>query len=203
MQNISEADLVSLARQGSDAAFNELVRRHHRTMLQTAISILRNREEAEDEVQNAWWKGWRHIRQFEGEARFTTWMTRIVMNQCLMRLRQARRARFVSIDRPDAADTPWMELRDNAEGPESGLRKRQEGALLRREISRIPPLLRHALVLRDVNRMPMPDVAGELGISLAAAKSRLLRARHELRARLERSGMPPARAHTSPTGFGW
>ncbi|MDE3167898.1 MAG: sigma-70 family RNA polymerase sigma factor [Acidobacteriota bacterium] len=203
MQNICEADLVSLARQGSDAAFNELVRRHQRTMLQTAISILRNREEAEDEVQNAWWKGWRHIAQFEGEARFSTWMTRIVMNQCLMRLRQARRARFVSIDRPDAGDTPWMELRDTAESPESGLRKREEGALLRREISRIPPLLRNALVLRDVNRMPMPDVAGELGISLAAAKSRLLRARHELRARLERSGSPPARPHTSPTGFGW
>jgi RNA polymerase sigma-70 factor (ECF subfamily) len=187
VQNISDAHLVSLAQQGSEAAFGELVRRHGRVMLQTALSILHNREEAEDEVQNAWWKGWQNITRFEGEARFTTWMTRIVMNQCLMRLRHERRARFVHLDEPMEGDArPLLELRDPAEGPEQDLGRREVDDLVRREIARIPPMLRNALVLRDVNQLPMPEVAGELGISLAAAKSRLLRARHELKSRLEK-----------------
>ncbi|MBS1854753.1 MAG: sigma-70 family RNA polymerase sigma factor [Acidobacteria bacterium] len=195
MQNISDAELVNLAQQGSEAAFGELVRRHNRAMLQTALSILHNREEAEDEVQNAWWKGWRNIGRFEGEARFTTWMTRIVMNQCLMRLRHERRARLVYLDEPvEGEGRPTVELRDGGEGAEADLGRREVGELVRREISRIPPLLRNALVLRDVNQMPMPEVAGELGISLAAAKSRLLRARQELRGRMEKycGAMGPA-----------
>ena len=187
MQNISDADLVSLAQQGSEAAFGELVKRHGRVLLQTAMSILRNREEAEDELQNAWWKGWQNIRRFEGEARFTTWMTRIVMNQCLMRLRHEGRARFVYLDEPlDGDSGRALELRDGGAGPELDLGRREVEGLVRREIGRIPPMLRKALVLRDVDQLPMPEVAGELGISLAAAKSRLLRGRHELKERLEK-----------------
>lgn len=187
MQNISDAELVILAQQGSEAAFGELVSRHGRTMLQTALSILHNREEAEDEVQNAWWKAWQNIKRFEGEARFTTWVTRIVMNQCLMRLRHERRARFVFLDEPIEGEVrPLLELREPSEGAEQDLGRRQVNELVRREIARIPPMLRNALVLRDVNQLPMPEVAGELGISLAAAKSRLLRARHELKSRLEK-----------------
>jgi len=187
VQNISDAELVSLSQQGSEAAFGELVRRHGRVLLQTAMSILRNREEAEDEVQNAWWKGWRNIRQFEGDARFTTWMTRIVMNQCLMRLRHENRRGFVYLDEPVEGEAGrTLELRDGAEGPEVDLCRRELDGLVRREIARIPPMLRKALVLRDVDQLPMPEVAGELGISLAAAKSRLLRGRHELKERMEK-----------------
>jgi len=187
VQNISDAELVNLAQQGSEAAFSELVRRHGRALLQTAMSILRNREEAEDEVQNAWWKGWQNIRRFEGEARFTTWMTRIVMNQCLMRLRHENRARFVYLDEPmDTESGRTLELRDTAPGAEQDLGRRQVDGLVQREIARIPPMLRNALVLRDVDQLPMPEVAVELGISLAAAKSRLLRGRHELKERLEK-----------------
>jgi RNA polymerase sigma-70 factor, ECF subfamily len=188
VQNISDAELVNLAQQGSEAAFGELVKRHGRALMQTALSILHNREEAEDELQNAWWKGWRNIARFEGEARFTTWMTRIVINQCLMRLRHERRARFVYLDEPvDSEPGRTLELRDGREGPEQDLARREMDGLVRREIARIPPMLRKALLLRDVNQLPMPAVAGELGISLAAAKSRLLRGRHELKARLEKS----------------
>ena len=187
MQNISDAELVSLAQQGSEAAFGELVRRHGRALMQIALSILHNREEAEDELQNAWWNGWRNIARFEGEARFTTWMTRIVMNQCLMRLRHERRAHFVYLDEPvESEGGRNLELRDGAEAVEHDLGRRELADLVRREIARIPPVLRRALVLRDVDQLPMPVVAGELGISLAAAKSRLLRGRLELKARLEK-----------------
>ena len=186
MQNLSDCELVSLAQQGSEAAFTELVRRHGRAMLQSALKILHNREEAEEEVQNAWWKAWQNIRRFEGESRFTTWLTRIVMNQCLMRLRLERRTCFVYLDEPLSGSRVLLELRDQTTGAEQSLGRSEVDALVRREISRIPPMLRHALLLRDVSQLPIPDVADELGISVSAAKSRLLRARHELKARLER-----------------
>lgn len=196
MQNISESEglksvtdsqLVSLAQQGSEGAFGELMRRHAKSMKQVAMGILRDPEEAEDEIQNAWWKAWHHINGFAGDSRFSTWVTRIVMNQCLMRLRQSRRARFLYLDAPaPGEERVSFELRDIGEMPEQGLGRREVADLVRREIARIPPMLRHALVLREVQQLPMPEVADQLGISLAAAKSRLLRGRHELRHRLEK-----------------
>src|SRR5579885_2221219 len=87
----SEEALVRQAQAGDQDAFGELMRRHYTASLKTAISILRVREEAEDEVQNAYWKAYQYVGQFQGDAQFSTWLTRIVVNQCLMRLRQARR----------------------------------------------------------------------------------------------------------------
>jgi RNA polymerase sigma-70 factor, ECF subfamily len=202
MQNMSEwvapmtdDDLVLEAQAGDTEAFAELMKRHSPASLKLAVSILRDPVDAEDEVQNAYWKAWRHIGQFEREARFSTWITRIVMNQCLMRLRQKRRAQFLSID--DAApggERSVPELADCKPSPEEDLSRSQLAGVLHREIRRIPPLLRHALVLREVNELPMAEVAGRLGISVAAAKSRLLRARAELRSRMERHFPLPAAA---------
>jgi RNA polymerase sigma-70 factor (ECF subfamily) len=195
MQNLTDGELVRLAQQGSQRAFEKLMARHARGMEQIAFSILRDREEAADQLQNAWWKAWQHIDGFAGESRFTTWVTRIVMNQCLMRLRQTKRARFLYMDAPAPGEARiCFELRDGGESPEQRLARREATELVRREIGRIPPMLRHALVLREVMQLPMPQVAEELGISLAATKSRLLRAKHELRARLGKycGGMGPA-----------
>ena len=196
MQNISESEgltgladghLVSLAQQGSEKAFGELMGRHAKVMMKVAMGILQDTQEAEDELQNAWLKAWQHIGGFAGDSRFTTWLTRIVMNQCLMRLRHTRRARFLYMDAPaPGEERVTFELRDTELTPEQGLGKREVNDLVRREIARIPPILREALVLREVKQLPMPEVAEELGISLAAAKSRLLRARHELRTRMEK-----------------
>ena len=178
---------MSLTQQGSEGAFAELVRRHSQGMMQMALRILRDTQEAEDELQNAWCKAWRHIDGFAGDARFSTWMTRIVINQSLMRLRRASRAGFLYLDAP-ARRRPHgvFELHDGNATPEESLYRREISDLVRREIGRIPPALRQALVLREVEQLPMPEVAEQLGISLSAAKSRLLRARHELRRRLEK-----------------
>ncbi len=187
LQIVTDSELVLLAQQGSEHAFAELMSRHSRGMMQIAVSILRDHEEAEDQLQNAWWKAWQHIQTFAGDSRFTTWLTRIVINHCLMRLRQTRRANFLYVDGPaPGEDRVFFELRDGCDSPEQGLGRREITDLVRREIGRIPPLLRKALVLREVDQLPMPEVAEQLGISLAATKSRLLRARHELRARLEK-----------------
>ncbi len=190
----ADDELVGLSQQGDGLAFSELIRRHRSSCAKLAYSILHHQQDAEDEVQNALWKAFEHIGQFQRDAKFSTWLTRIVVNQCLMRLRQQRRARFIDMDDFMIGDEPGtLELRDTRIGPEQELSRREVSEVLQREIRRIPPLLRNVFVLRDMQELPMPEVARELGISVAAAKSRLLRARAELRARMEKhAGCPGA-----------
>jgi RNA polymerase sigma-70 factor (ECF subfamily) len=100
-----------------------------------------------------------------------------------MRIREARNSRFVYLDESNDADIR-IELVGQTADPEDRLGEEEVIQLLRREVSRIPPLLRHVMLLRDLNQMPMPDVAVRLGLSIPAAKSRLMRARMELRSRI-------------------
>jgi RNA polymerase sigma-70 factor (ECF subfamily) len=181
---VEDEVMVGRALAGDNGAFSELIRRHITACTKVAYSIVRNETEAEDEVQNACWKAYVHLGQFQKDAKFSTWLTRIVVNQCLMRLRQVRRARLVSIDEPVEEDARRTELRDVRSTPEQAVSDVQVSAVMTREIRRIPPLLRHVFVLRDVEDLPMEDVADRLGISVAAAKSRLLRARQELKNRM-------------------
>ena len=187
LHDINDDDLVALCRDGDQAAFAELVKRHQSPALKVALSIMRDRQDAEDEVQNALWKAYEHIDQFHQDAKFSTWLTRIVVNQCLMRLRHSRKARFAYIDDiPLGDDAVTIDLRDARQSPEYDLGREEVARVLYQEIRRTPPLLRSVFWLRDVEERPMPDVAAELGISVAAAKSRLLRARAELRNRMQR-----------------
>jgi RNA polymerase sigma-70 factor (ECF subfamily) len=182
---LADDELVRMAQAGDDRGFAELVRRHQTSCIKLAVSILRDRSDAEDEVQNAMWKAFEHIGQFNLEAKFSTWLTRIVVNQCLMRLRQAKRARLLYIeDAVNNEDQISLDLPDERENPEEILGKQEVSVVMKREIARIPPLLRNVFLLRDVQELPMNEVAERLGISVAAAKSRLLRARLELRARM-------------------
>lgn len=193
---VTDDRLVVMAQGGDNAAFAELIERHQSTCKRLALSILRDVSDAEDEVQNAFWKAFEHIGQFQQDAKFSTWLSRIVVNQCLMRLRKDRRAKFLYIDEGVAGEEiSTIELPDNTISPEEELARTELGQILQNEIRRIPPLLREVVMLRDVQGLPMPDVAGKLGISVAAAKSRLLRARLELRNRLQKHvGAPDAAA---------
>jgi RNA polymerase sigma-70 factor (ECF subfamily) len=183
----SDDRLVEMAQAGDDESFSELTRRHRTSCTKLALSILRDRQDAEDEVQNAMWKAFEHLGQFHRDAKFSTWLNRIVVNQCLMRLRQSRRAKFVYMDDTKVGDDALtLELPDTRKSQEKELGQSEVAAILNKEISRIPPLLRNAFLLRDIQQLSMPDVAAELGISVAAAKSRLLRARLELRQRMEK-----------------
>lgn len=184
---IADEQLVAQAQGGDHTAFAELLERHRNNCMKLALSILRDRQDAEDEVQNASWKAFEHLGQFHGDAKFSTWLTRIVVNQCLMRLRQQRRARFLYIDDVQVGeDVQTLELPDESPTPELQMGRQEVAEVLQKEIGRIPPLLRNVFVLRDVQQLDMPDVAKRLGISVAAAKSRLLRARLELRGRMEK-----------------
>jgi RNA polymerase sigma factor (sigma-70 family) len=85
----TDADLVESARQGNKQAFGELVKRHHHWCVGLASGILRDRGDAEDEAQNAYWNAFQHLDQYQGDAEFSTWLARIVVNQCLMFIRTA------------------------------------------------------------------------------------------------------------------
>lgn len=186
-REIADDNLVRMCQAGDNGAFDELMRRHQTAVMKIALSIVRDTQDAEDEVQNAFWKAYQHINQFQQDAKFSTWLTRIVVNQCLMRLRKARRAKFAYLDevQPGEEMGPF-ELRDMRQSPEESLGQSEMSQVLDREIGRTPPLLRKVFLLRDVQERPMTEVAKDLGISVAAAKSRLLRARAELCNRLER-----------------
>jgi len=187
MRDFSDDQLLTLAQDGEQDAFAELMSRNLSSSFKLALSILKDRQEAEDEVQNSYWNAWRYIGRFQRDSKFSTWISRIVINQSLMRLRKARKASFLHLDE-GAADgqVGALELPDRAPTPEKELAGKEMSAILHREISRMPPIFRSVLVLRDLEELPMDDVAVRLGITLVAAKSRLMRARAELKQRLEK-----------------
>lgn len=179
-----ERELVGRAQQGDDEAFLELMGRTKRSSVRLARSILQDHSAAEDEVQNAYLKVWAHLGQFRSGARFATWVWKIVANQCLMRLRQLRQARMISLDDVKNSGGYTFEAVDPGETAEEILRRRQMAAGLRTQIGRLPPLLQKALLLHDLEGLPVAEVASQLGISKSAAKSRVCRARMELKSRM-------------------
>ena len=194
LSEYSDEQLIALAQQRDEAAFTELMRRNSTSSFRLALSILKDTQDAEDEVQNSYLSAWRSIARFKGESRFSTWMTRIVTNQCLMRLRSLRRSRIVYLDQEKSAQDqqPLLQLADPTDSAEVALGNNEMAQVVRREIAKLPPLLREVLVLRDLNSLPTEVVAEQLGISAAAVKSRALRARAELRERMTRVLTRPA-----------
>src|SRR5215510_6677288 len=165
----TEEELVAAARNGDDAAFGELTQRYRNSCLKRAMLMIRNRSDAEDEVQNACWKAFQRLDQFRGEGTFSAWLSRIVENQCLMRIREERQLRFLHLDEASESNIR-IELVAQMMDPEDELGEQQLDKLLRTEISRIPPLLRNVMVLYDVDELPMPEVAARLGLSVPAPK---------------------------------
>ena len=196
----SDATLVALAKDGDTQAFGQLIQRHYQTCVNMASFMLHDRGAAQDEVQEACWKAFEHLDQYHGEAEFATWMIRIVVNQCLMFLRVRRRVQFCYLDDNGGPNGGRpLELPTNTLDPEHELAGYELKEILRTEIRHIPPMLRNVILLRDMQELPMTAVAMRLGISVAAAKSRLLRARSELRNRvLQKSG---SAKHRLPVGL--
>jgi RNA polymerase sigma-70 factor (ECF subfamily) len=180
----TDLELVELSRQGDGDAFGELLSRHYHKCANLAGFILRDRTGASDEVQKACWKAFEHLDQYRGTAEFFTWLSRIVMNECRMVLRVNRRTQFMYLD-VTGLDAP-LRLPAAAEDPEHDLIKREMADVIRREVRHLPTLMRNVMLLRDVEGLPVTEVAERLGVTVAAAKSRLVRARHEVRARVAR-----------------
>jgi RNA polymerase sigma-70 factor (ECF subfamily) len=180
-----EAALVARLQAGDGAAFESLIRRHGGRLLATARRLVRNEEDARDVVQDAFLAAHRAIGAFQGTARLSTWLHRIVVNEALMRLRRKRRRPEEPIDEllPRFAEdghfaeplTPWE--RDGA----ALLERRETRDLVRRAIDRLPATYRTVLLLRDIEDLDTEETAERLGIRPNAVKIRLHRARQALR----------------------
>jgi len=176
-------ELLNRTRLGDQDAFTELIQRHHASCINIATCILRDREEAKDQVQKAYWKAHLHLDQCHGGDGIAAWLMSIVKTECLMLLRVKRRMPLLYIDdtRPDGRR---RELRGNNPDPEHEVMRREMITVARREVHLMPRLLQNVLVLRDLEELSITEVAERLQISVPATKSRLLRARQELRKRL-------------------
>lgn len=179
----NDDELVTLAQEGDSSAFGELIERHFAACFKRAFGMLRNRSDAEDEVQNTFSKAFENLSRLRSGGSFSAWLYRILQNQCRMLIRQRRQSGFVYVDATTPSNAK-LELVDQVRDQEDELGARQVDSLLRQQVSRVPPLMRHVIVLRDIEGLSMPEVADRLGLSVPAAKSRLMRARKEMRLRL-------------------
>jgi RNA polymerase sigma-70 factor, ECF subfamily len=179
--------LVAAAKRGDAAAFEELVSRYERKIFRLTMNITRNREDAEDAMQDAFMKSYTHLKDFDGDSRFYTWLVRIAANEALMRLRK-RRPNQVSLDEPVAGEEDLMprEIEDWGPKPDQRFAQTEMRQILNGVIDKLEPDFRTVFVLRDIEELSTEETANALGISVPAVKSRLLRARLKLREKLNR-----------------
>ena len=188
-----ELVLVRAAKTGDDKAFGELVRRYDRNVFRIAQHITQNREDAEDVVQDAFLKAYTNLQQFQEQSKFYTWLVRIAVNEALMKLRRRRPERMVSLDEEIQTedDSVPREVADWAPNPEQNYNQAELREILSRTIQGLPPGFRTVFILRDVEGLSTEETAEALELSIPAVKSRLLRARLQLRERLNRFFVKP------------
>ena len=181
--------LLARLRAGDEAAFADLVRREGGRMLAVAKRILRSEDDAHDALQEAFLAAFRHLPEFAGDARLSTWLHRITINAALMRLRSRKRRREDAIepllpqfDADGHFSAPGPAWRAD---PDASLEGRETAALVRACIDRLPESHRSVLLLRDIEDLDTAQTAAALGLGIDAVKMRLHRARQALRTLLE------------------
>ncbi len=183
-----DVELVARAKAGDAAAFEQLIRQYERQIFRTAQHITQNREDAEDITQDVFFKAFQKLDQFQGNSKFSTWLVRIAVNESLMRLRKRKTSKTVSMDQDVQTDEGSIP-RDFAEwrpNPEQNYNQAELADILRKTIAGLPPGFRTVFTLRDIENLSTEETAEALGLSVPAVKSRLLRARLQLRERLSR-----------------
>lgn len=183
-----ELALVQAAKRGDVSAFEQLVKRYDRNIFRIAQHITQNREDAEDVTQDAFLKAYENLEQFQGNSKFYTWLVRIAVNESLMKLRRRRTDRTVSLDEDikTEEDTMPREVADWSPNPEQLYKQGELKDILRKTIQGLPASFRTVFVLRDVEGLSTEETAEALNLSIPAVKSRLLRARLQLRERLNK-----------------
>ena len=184
----TELALVQAAQRGDVGAFEQLIKKYDRNVFRIAQHITQNREDAEDVVQDAFLKAYQKLDQFQGNSKFYTWIVRIAVNEALMKLRKRKSDKLVSMDEDVETDegTITREFADWSPNPEQQYNQAELNDILSRTIQGLPASFRTVFVLRDVEGLSTEETAEMLGLSVPAVKSRLLRARLQLRERLSR-----------------
>jgi RNA polymerase sigma-70 factor (ECF subfamily) len=183
----SESQLVASAQHGEPAAYAELCRRYREKVFRTVLKIVRNADDAEDVLQDAWMRAFIHIRSFDGRASFSTWMIRIAINSALAVLRKRRKQKEFSLDDSVDPDNPrLMQMRELSSNPEERCIETERQRLVRQAIRRLPSKLRAAIEIRESQDGSMHELAMVAGVPVPTMKSRLQRARLKLREPLRR-----------------
>ncbi len=178
----SDGTLVAAAKRGDTQAFEELVLRHKQRVLAVAQRITNNREDAEDVTQESFHKAFLHLDAFQEKSRFSTWLTRIAMNEAFMLLRRRRGILEVLPESPDDGAKSGSEaFVDESPNPEESCWRRERTELLTEAINRLGPKIRRAILLRDIEERSAEETARILGTSIGAVKARLFQGRRKLR----------------------
>src|ERR1700733_10794834 len=200
-----DLDLVHATLQGEPHAFEELVRRYDRKLLRIALNVTHNAEDAQDAVQEAFFKAFQKLGEFRAESQFSTWLIRIALNQSIMKVRKRCSTKELSLDggfQGDEATLP-IDLTDWAPNPEQRYRTSELREILRKALQELPPMSRTVFVLRDIEGFSIEETAVAMNLTHATVKSRLLRGRLQLReslARYFRKRIQPLPTQSVPFG---
>jgi RNA polymerase sigma-70 factor (ECF subfamily) len=181
-----EAQIIASILAGNTHEFHELIRPHERSVYVMALSLLQNEADAEDAAQEAFLKAFRNLANFRGDAKFSTWLISIALNEARSRLRSRKSVKFESLDEsPDGQGqvSPAL-LRDWREIPSEALERKEIRLLLQHAVADLPSIYREVFLLRDVEELSVNESAEALGITVASVKVRLHRARIMLQKKL-------------------
>jgi RNA polymerase sigma-70 factor (ECF subfamily) len=181
-----EAQMIAQILAGNSQLFHELIRPYERRVYIMALSFLRNEADAEDAAQEAFLKAFRNLASFRGEAKFGTWLISITLNEARSRIRHRDTIKMESLDEPadDQGHSLPALLRDWKEIPSEALERKEIRLLLQEAITALPLIYREVFQLRDIEQLSVNEAAAALGISIAAVKVRLHRARMMLQKKL-------------------
>jgi RNA polymerase sigma-70 factor (ECF subfamily) len=184
-----DALLVAAAKARDTRAFERLVERHERRIFSIAQRITRNREDAEDVAQQSFQKAFIHLTRFEGESLFSTWLTRIAINEALMLLRRKRGSHEVPIEESSKTTESALPLDflDSAPNPEDRCLDREQKQILSAALNKLRPGIRKAIELRELGELSTEETALVMGLSVAAVKGRVFHGRRKLRETLRQS----------------
>jgi len=184
-QKWDEAQLIARIKSGEADCFYQLMRPYERAVFLAALSLLKNESDAEDVAQEAVLKAFANLAKFRGDSKFSTWLIRIATNEALMKLRKERRHRLDdSLDeqrKGEEGDYVPRDFADWREIPSEALQKKELRQALSRALASLTPKHREVFVLRDVQHFSIAETAQMLGLSQSAVKTRLLRARLQMR----------------------
>jgi len=180
-----ERTLVVAAKNGDEQAFETLCKRYQRKTLAVVLRYTHVVEDAEDIVQRSFYKAFAHLCQFQGESSFSTWLTRIAINEALMFLRRIGAVREVSIDDiRDAGSADSLGIPDSNADPETRCSQLEEVRILSKAVRNLRPGLRTTIVLRELRELSTSETARRMGLSVAAVKARIFRGKRQLRQEL-------------------
>src|ERR1700756_3447135 len=178
----ADEELVAATKKGDELGFERLAKRHQRRIFALAFRYTRVREDAEDVVQETFQKAFVHLQKFEGKSSFSTWATRIAINQALMSLRRRRALHEVPADDSsgDHGATPGPDLADASPDPEATYLQKEEARIVSAVIRHLRPGMRRAVELRELGELSTRETAGLMGLSVAAIKAPAFHGRQEL-----------------------